>query len=144
MKAKRISLRKMLAIVGLLGILLAVVTQVGNSTVEFEILENQLRLNDERLVSGQLSWGYRAHPESEGEVWPFVCKIRNVDQPELLKLAPGKKNNVNFRSHPVWPLKKQDPFKIYIVNVLGISSDQIVGFVMTSENTEVVIDGSRN
>ncbi len=134
----------MLAFIGLIGILLAVATQVGHSTVEFEILENQLELNEEQRISGQLSWGYRADPDSESEGWPFVCKIRNVEQRGLLKLTPGQKNDVNFRSNPIWPLKKQDPFKIYIAKVLKIPPHQIVGYVMTSENTEVVIDGSQN
>jgi len=143
MNSYRISLRKMLVVVGLLGILMAIATQVGNRTVEFEILENELQLDDEQLVSGELRWGYRSRTSPENDQWPFVCQIRNVPQSDLLNLMPGQKNEVNYRAYPVWPLKQQDPFKIYIVKVLGIRSDRIVGYVMTSENTQVHIDGNR-
>lgn len=137
----RFSIQKLLIYVAFSGGLLAILTQVGVERAEFQISENELTLNDNELVSGEL-WGYMGKQVPSADQWSFVCEIRNVDRTALLSLKAGQKHRIRFRENPIWPLKKQDPFRIYISRSLGIESDQIVGYITTDQGTKVVIDGS--
>ena len=139
----RFSIKKLLIYVAVVGGLMAILTQVGVERAEFQISENELSFNDnDELISGQL-WGYMGKKVPSENQWSFVCEIRNVDRASLLSLKAGQKHRIRFRSNPIWPLKKQDPFRIYISKRLGIESDQIKGYITTDQGTKVVIDGSR-
>lgn len=119
----------------------AILTQVGFENAEFQISENELVLNENDLVSGEL-WGYMGAEVPSANQWSFVCEVRNVDRPSLLNLKVGKKNRIRYRAAPFGPFKQQDGFRIYLTQTLGFSTDHIVGFVRTSEGTKVVIDGT--
>ena len=138
----QISIRKILLLIGILAMTLAILAQIGMGTARFEVSENDLQLDDRQLVSGELKWWYSGTETLGEHPWPFVCQIRNVDNQRLLKIQPGQTNEVRSRARPIWPFKKQDAFKIYIARDIGIPANRIVGFVMTSEGTEVVIDGN--
>lgn len=137
----RFSIKKLLIYVAVAGGLLALLTQVGVEPAEFQLSENELLLNADELVSGEL-WGYMGKEVPSENQWSFVCEIRNVNRVALLNLQAGQKHRIRFRENPIWPLKKQDPFRIYISQCLGIESDQIVGYITTDQGTKVVIDGS--
>jgi len=176
----RISLKKLLICVFLAATLFADATRIGMGTAEFEILENELELNNEsdpdyeKLVSGRI-WGSFVGRDSRGPwsrlisyikpakldelnreflferrfvSWPdlqelsFVCEVRNIDRPSIVEIQPGQKNEVRYRVTEFWPLKKQDPFQIYLNRYFGISGDQIEGYVWTKAGARVLIDGT--
>lgn len=136
------SINRLLLWVAFAGIVFAVWTQVGFEGAEFQISENELQLNEDYLVAGEL-WGYMGEELPSKNQWAFVCEIRNAERTALLNLKAGKKNRIRFRSKPIWPLKKQDAFRVYLTKTLGFRSNQIIGFVRTNKGTKVVIDGSR-
>lgn len=138
----RISLKKLLIVVGLAAALLALTTQIGMGTAEFEVLENGLALDNGQLVSGRLWGNFTGHDLPEPNKLPFVFEIRNINRPDIVKIQSGQKNQVRYRVKPFWLLKKQDPFQIYLTRHFGISADQIKGYVWTKLNAQVVIDGT--
>ena len=140
----RISLRKMLIFVGLAAALFALATEIGMGTAKFEIVENDLALNEDQLVSGRI-WGSFFGPDQSHQAsqLPFVCEVRNINQPQIIDIPSGQKDEVRYRVSPLWPLKKQDPFEIYLRRHLGISADEIEGYVWTKAGARVVIDGTQ-
>ena len=138
----RISLKKMLILVGLAAALMAVATRIGMGTAEFEVLENGLELDDDQLVSGKL-WGhFVGHDLPMPNELPFVFEVRNINQPKIVNIQSGQKNEIQYRVTPYWPLKKQDPFQIYLTRHFGVSADEIEGYVWTRAGARVVIDGT--
>ncbi|MFK7768538.1 MAG: hypothetical protein AB8B55_15050 [Mariniblastus sp.] len=138
----RFTLKRMFIAIAIAGLVFAVTTQIGMDIATFEIWENDLTVNHQGLVQGQLRWGFVAPGKPKDQPWPFVCRINNVDQRKILKLKPKTVNEIRYRVSDFGPLKQQDPYKIYISQVLGIHEDKIVGFVMIKGRTEIIIDGS--
>ena len=136
----RFNLKWMLFVVALTGIAMASVTQIGMGVAEFEVWENNLRLNEDGLVEGELQLGYEGD-EYLGTTWPYACRLTNVSRPGLLDLKPGSKTRVRYRMTALGPLKKQDPCAYYLTRSLGISQSSIVGYVTFKGGTEVVING---
>lgn len=140
----RFNLRWLLALIATLGVLLAVVTQIGMGRAEFEVYANELVLNERGLVKGRLSCGYVGTESDSVEAWPFDVEFNNVaDQNyEFRRIRPGRKVAVRYRMMAVGPLKKQDPFKMYLHH-LGVEPNEVVGHVITEAGTKVIIDGFR-
>ena len=138
----RFTLKKLFVGVAIVGMVLATSTQIGMGTATFEIWENDLSTNERGLIQGVLKWGYTGPGENQKDAWPFICRINNIANHEILKLKPKMKNAIRYRMTALGPLKKQDQYKMYISRALGISEDKIKGFVMLNEQTEIVIDGS--
>ena len=140
----KFTLSRLLAIVALLGAALAIATQTGIGTADFELLENKLVLNDNNLVEGQLLLGYKDTEYDNNEPWPVEFNFRNVVDTELLTLKKGAKATVRFRASALGSiLKKQSPFEIYVVRALGIPKEKIVGYVSTRESTKIIVDGNQ-
>lgn len=139
----RISLKKLLICVGLAAVLLAIATQIGVGTAEFEILENELELNEDQLVSGRIWGNFVGHDLPKPNELPFVCEVRNINRPNIIKIQPGQKNEIQYRVKDFWLMKKQDPFEIYLTRHLGITADQIEGYIWTKAGARVVIDGTQ-
>lgn len=138
----RFHLKGLLVLIGLLAIALALVTQIGMGTAEFEVCENNLRLDENGLVKGSLLLRYEGD-EYAGTTWPYECKLNNIDRQELLGLKLGLKQRVRYRMAALGPLKKQDPCAIFLTRRLRIQPLEIVGFVTYQGETEVVINGQR-
>ena len=138
----RISLKKMLILVGLAAALIAFATQIGMGTAEFEVLENELELGENQLVSGRLWGNFIGHDLPQPNELAFVCEVRNINRPGIVQIPVGQKNQIQYRVTPFWPLKKQDPFQIYLTRHYGISADEIEGYVWTKSHAQVVIDGT--
>ncbi len=137
----RFGLKWLLVVVALVGTTMAIATQVGMGTAEFEVWENELVLNERGLVTGQLSCGYVGTESNSPDPWPFDVDIKNVPDRELTKIQPGRKVEVRYRMVALWPLKKQDPFAMYLRRI-GVDSKDVVGHVITKTGTKVIIDGS--
>ena len=139
----RISLRKLLIVVALVAAVLAFAPQIGMGTAEFEVVDNGLKLSDGQMVSGRL-WGtFTGHDLPQPNEMPFVFEVRNIKRPNIVQIQAGQKNQIRYRVAAFWPLKKQDPFQIYLTRYFGISEDQIKGYVWTQSNAQVVIDGTK-
>jgi hypothetical protein len=136
----RFNLQWMLIAVALAGVALALVTQIGMGIAEFEVWENNLSLNDDGLVEGELRLGYEGD-EYYGTTWPYDCRITNVSRRSLLDLKPGIKTRVRYRISALGPLKKQEPCAYFLTRSLGINQSDIVGYVTFKGGTEVVING---
>lgn len=132
----------MLLAVALAGLGLALFTQIGMGSAEFEVWENDLILNDSGLVEGELLLGYEGD-EYSGTTWPVECKISQVDRPSLLDLKPKSKYRITYRVTTFWPLEKQEPCALFLTRCLGIKKVDIVGYVTFKHGTEVVINGHR-
>ena len=139
----RISLKKLLICVGLAAALLAIMTQIGMGTAEFEILENELSLNEDQTVSGRIWGNFVGYDLPKPNELEFVCEIRNIDRPSIVQIQPGQKNEIRYRVKEFWPMKKQDPFQIYLGRHFGIKGDQIEGYIWTKAGARVVIDGTQ-
>ena len=139
----RFGLKRLLFAIGLAAILLAVVTQVGIVEAEFEVWENNLHLNDQGLVQGELRLGFQSDEYRDKAAWPFDFKIKNVADRSLLSLQNGTKSSIKYRLKKFGPLKVQEPCRVYLTRVLGLDAESIVGYVMIKGRTEVVIDGSQ-
>ena len=138
----RFNLKWMLVFVALVGVAMAMVTQFGMGVAEFEVWENDLRLNDDGLVEGGLRLGYEGD-EYYGTTWPYQCRMTNVSQRELLDLKLGQKTKVRYRINSLGPLKKQEPCSYFLTRSLGLNRSDIVGFVTFKGATEVVINGQQ-
>ena len=124
----------------MIGIALAIATQVGMGTAKFEVWANDLKLNERGLVNGRLSCGYSGTESDSPDPWPFDVEISNVSERELTQIKPGRRVEVRYRMVALWPLKKQDPFEIYLRRI-GVDADNVVGHVITNSGTKVIIDG---
>lgn len=127
------------AFVGLLTLGLAFVVESGKRNADFEIIVNDLEIRPDGRVYGRLECNYTGPNSSER---PFLFNIDKVARPSLVELQPGDTHRVSFQYAPVWPLKKQDPFLRYIERGLEIDPDCIQGYVMTDENTQVILRGA--
>ena len=130
----------MLIAVAIAAVGLALVTQVGMAIADFEICENNLILNEDGFVEGELRLGYEGD-EYYGTSWPYECRMTNVSRRELLDLKPGSKIRVRYRMTALGPLKKQEPCAFFLTRSLGIRQSDIVGYVTFKGGTEVVING---
>ena len=138
----RFNLKWMMISIALIALSMAAVTQIGMGVAEFEVRENNLRLNEDGLVEGELWLGYEGD-ESYSGLWPYDCKMNNVSEIALLDLKPGSKTKIRYRIAALGPLKKQEPCAIYLTRSLGINQSDIVGFVTFKGGTEVVINGKK-
>ncbi len=136
----RFNLKWMLLTVALVGTALALVTQIGMGIAEFEVWENNLRLDADGLVVGDLRLGYQGG-EYYGTTWPYECQMNQIRLPDLLDLRPGLKTRIRYRMTALGPLKKQDPCGCFLTRCLGINQSDIVGYVTFKGGTEVVING---
>ena len=136
----RFNLKWMLIAVALAGGAMALVTQIGMGVAEFVVWENNLSLNVDGLVEGELRLGYEGD-EYYGTTWPYECRITNISHRGLLDLEPGSKTRVRYRMTALGPLKKQEPCAYFLTRSLGIHQSDIVGYVTFKGGTEVVING---
>ena len=139
----RISLKKLFIFVGLSAILLGLVTQIGMGTAEFEVVENQLELSNDGMVSGRLWGNFTGHDLPQPNELSFVFEVRNINRPNIVQIQSGQKNQIRYRIKPFGPLDKQDPFQIYLTRHFGITADQIKGYVWGQALAQVVIDGTQ-
>ena len=119
--------------------MLAFAVESGKRNADFEVVTNDLKIGENGLVFGRLECSYDG-PNATGR--PFLFTLSNIAQRSLIELEPGESHRVSFQYAPVWPLKKQDPFLRYIERGLRIDPDCIQGYVMTDENTQVILRGS--
>ena len=134
----RLRLIWIFAFVSLLSLALAYVVESGKRNADFEVVTNGLKIGKSGLVNGQLECSYSG-PNATGR--PFLFSLDNIAQGSLIELQPGDSHRVSFQYAPIWPLKKQDPFLRYIERGLRIDPDCIQGYVMTDENTQVILRG---
>ena len=119
--------------------MLAYVVESGKRNADFEVVTNDLKIGESGLVYGQLECSYDG-PNATGR--PFLFSLDKIAQPSLIELQPGDSHRVSFQYAPVWPLKKQDPFLRYVERGLRIDPECIQGYVMTDEDTQVILRGS--
>ena len=136
----RIRLIWIFAFVSLLALGLAFAVEFGKRNADFEVINNGLQIGPNGLVYGGLECSYNG-PNVSGR--QFLFQLKNIARPSLIKLQPGDSHRVSFQYAPIWPLKKQDPFLRYIERGLRIDPDCIQGYVMTADNTQVVLRGAR-
>ncbi len=142
----RFKLRSLLVVIAVAAIGLALVVQTGMSNAQFEFIENDLAVDSQGLIHGKIRWSFTGDQPSDDTPIQYVCSVKNLklnpgDLDRLLQRSAGETNDVRYRSMALGPLKKQDPFKYYINNQLGIDADFIVGYVWFDGWVEVVING---
>ena len=135
----RIRLIWVFIVVSLLTLGLAYAVESGKRNADFEVVTNDLEIGPDGRVYGQLKCNYNGPNASQR---PFLFSIDKIARPSLVELKPGDTHRVSFQYAPVWPLKKQDPFLRYIERGLEIDPDCIQGYVMTLENTQVILQGT--
>ena len=123
----------------LLALAISWVVESGKRNADFEVVTNDLEIGANGLIYGELVCNYTGPNAAER---PFLFSLDKIAQQSLTKLKPGDSHRVSFQYTPVWPLKKQDPFLCYIERGLRINPDCIQGYVMTDENTQVILRGS--
>ena len=118
--------------------MLAFVVESGKRNADFKVVTNDLKIGESGLVYGQLECSYTGPNAVER---PFLFSLDHISQRSLIELQPGETHRVSFQYAPIWPLKKQDPFLRYIERGLRIDPDCIQGYVMTDEDTQVILRG---
>jgi hypothetical protein len=134
----RFRLAWLLTFVGLVAVGLATITQISLRTAVFEIVSNDLESNPNGLVSGSLHCSYSG-PDADDR--DFFFDVLNVDQPSLLKLQSGKRFRLRFQHDPFWPIEKDNQYLAFIEYCLDVNQNDIDGFVMTPDETRVVLRG---
>lgn len=115
------------------------VVEFGKRAADFKVVTNDLKIDNNGLVYGQLECSYSG-PNATGR--PFNFSLNNIAQRSLIELQPGDSHRVSFQYAPTWPLKKQDPFLRYIERGLKIDPECIQGYVMTDVDTQVILRGN--
>lgn len=134
----RFRLAWLLAFVGLAATLLAVLTQISLRTASFKVISNDLQQSADGLIAGNLHCMYSG-PETQKR--DFFFEVVNLDQPNLLELKNGKEFRLRFQYEPFWPIKKDNQYLVFIEYCLGVSQDNVDGFVMMPYETRVVLRG---
>ena len=134
----RFRLSWLLAIVGLVAAGFAVLTTISLRTAVFEVVSNDLRSAPDGLIFGDLHCSYSG-PDAEGR--DFYFEVQNIDQPNLLNLEAGKNFRIRFQHQPYWPIEKENQYLAFIEHCLGVKQDNVDGFVMTPDETRVVLRG---
>ena len=142
----RFILRTLLILISLLACAVAFATQYGTADAHFEIIENALVADDNGRLNGKIRWDFRDEFSQETKALQFICSVNDLKlDPEssshLLAKGPGDQTRVRYRHHPLWPIKKEDPFEEYISHDLGIDPECIVGYVWFDGWAEVIISG---
>lgn len=126
--------------------LLAVVASVYaerriTDRARFEVLETDLFIEDGYL-SGSLSFRCsRLDEDSNIEYADTVLRVEHLADTRMKELADGDEFFVKYRKYDLGPIKKENRYVIFMVRELGISKDEIVGFVQLDGWAEVVVRG---
>ena len=128
----------MLLLVACVAGLLAAVTQIGMARCEFVVKENNLIINEDGMVEGELRLAYLG--QEYDSQWPYACNMTRIDCPSLVNIKPESVASIRYRATALGPLKKQEPCAIYL-SKLGINADEIEGYVFLKYGTDVVING---
>ena len=108
----------------------------------FEVLEVLLDEEDGYL-NGGLSFRCSRFNSQTGstEYADTVLQIENLLNSELMDLEAGDEFFVHYRHRDFGPLPRENRYMMFMVYKLGISEDEIVGFVQLDGWAEVVIRG---
>ena len=142
----RFSLKWLLIGVAITAGVMWLATQLGMVTAHFEIKENALELQADK-VAGELTFRYaRPRPNLAAETYFFVCSITNLSQPELLELKTGDKMKLRYRLYDVGPFSKQNVYEKFLTDELGIKKEYLKGWAYlegpTGDWIEVIVNGS--
>lgn len=136
----RFGLRRLLMLIAIVALAFGLLTQIGMGQAEFRVLRNGLSLNDDDRWEGVLECGYLGSEHQSPTPWPFNIDLQNFSNDAIGRVQPKHTFTIRYRAVPLWPLKAQDPFAMFLGR-LGIPADQIVGYVEMSDETVVLVDG---
>lgn len=117
------------------------VTQAGMQIGHVKIVWADLRLDENGNVDGQLQWRFSRADDYSFHYADFVCQFSNVPHPELVDLEVGDRTRIRYRLNDVGPLPRQDPYRTFLNQRLGIRDEEIVGSVKMEGWTEILIRG---
>ena len=108
----------------------------------FKVLEVQLEEEDGYL-NGGVSFRCSRYDRQTGfvEYADTVLQIQNVSNSKLMDLKADDEFVVHYRHRDFGPLPRENRYVLFMVRKLGISKDEIVGFVQLDGWAEVLIRG---
>ena len=105
-------------------------SKAGMTVAHVKIISNQLEMNDQGTIDGDLQCRLAEATDYSYEYVDFVCDVYHVDHNRLLQLKKGDRTRIEYRRKPLWPLvKRGDPYRIFLNQHLGIPSEEILGAV---------------
>ncbi len=118
----------------------------GTQISEIEVIDNDLELNQDGTVSGQLVWCFTEDTEPPNSDFPpfVICQFANVRQPELAELSKGDRFEITFRPYKYGFLKNEDPYKIFLSDILGVDSRHIADVTLDGLVANISIDSQSN
>ena len=133
----RFNLTTLLLLTGVLAICAGYISQSGFEEALFEIKSNELKLDEDGIVRGELECRCKMLGL---EPTKMVCRVERSLDESLLKLAVAQVIPVRYRR---WPplglLDKQDPYGIFLTHKLGFAADEIVGQIIRRDESTVVV-----
>ncbi len=118
-------------------------TQYGMVHGEFEILHKDMSFDESGRANGTLQWRFSRVTAKEVRWGDAVCMIENVRKGNLENWNPGDKVRVRYRLADLGPLKRGDPFRMFMIHSLGIPEEDIVGQVILNSGSQIIVKGSR-
>lgn len=118
-------------------------TQYGKVEARFEVVECDLSRSAGGHLNGSLQWRF-ARVKADGiiERSDTLLTVENVLSTKMDSLQSGDQFKVRYRLGDVGPIKKENPYVLFMTEKLGIEKDEIVGFIQMQGWSEVVVRGN--
>ena len=126
------------------GVVCFLIRQHVVERARFKVLETVLEVND-GYVNGNLSFRCSRFDSESGyvEYSDTLLHIENLADTRMVELKEGTEIVLDYRHRDFGPLARENPNVQFMVRKLGISKDEIVGFVQLDGWVEVVIRGKK-
>ncbi len=137
MKFFRFNLATLLVVIGLVAFALGYLSQAGFAEAQFEVLSNQLRVDNAGVLRGDLACQCSIPGK---ETTTMICRVEQSHLTELTRLTPESVFSVRYRWDPPLGLfDKQDPYGMFLTTKLGFRAEDVVGQMKMIDQSVVLI-----
>ena len=137
MNRLRFNLTTMLLLTGVLAICAGYLSQSGFEEALFEVTSNDLLVDEEGIVRGDLACDCELPEENPTRM---ICRVEQSLDTSLVNLAVAKVIRVRYRRWPPLGLfDKEDAYGRFLTAKLGIAAGDIVGQIKMSDESIVII-----
>lgn len=141
-RPRNFSLKFLMFGVVVASVLMWLATQYGKVEAQFEIVSCDLNRASGGHLDGSLQWRYaRVKANGNIERSDTLLTVENIQSGKMVGLKSGDQFKVRYRLSDLGPIKKENPYVLFMTQELGIEKDEIVGFIQMDGWSEVVVRG---